>query len=215
MRDLSSLTRDWTPALKGGFFFLFPWLCQVLPLVAQRLKHLPPMQETRVRSLGWEDPLEKEMVTHSSILAWRIPWTEEPGRLQSTGSQRVGHDWATSLSLFHFMPSLSCGMWDLVPWPRIEPGAPTLGRWSFSQWTNREAPARWILNLWTSREVCLFASLLFYFWEKAESLQSSKQAIDQFLCLWIWHLYSDPDSSTYWMTLGKAHNISEPQLPGL
>ena len=67
-------------------------------LMAQKLKHLPPMWETRVRSLGWEDPLEKEMVTHSSILAWRIPWTEKPGRLQSTGSQRVGHDWATSLS---------------------------------------------------------------------------------------------------------------------
>ena len=59
---------------------------------AQRLKHLPAMQETWVRSLGWEDPLEKEMATHSSILAWRIPWTEEPGGLQSTGSQRVGHD---------------------------------------------------------------------------------------------------------------------------
>ena len=61
-------------------------------LVAQRLKCLPPMWEIQVRSLGWEDHLEKEMVTHSSILAWRIPWTEEPGRLQSTGSQRVGHD---------------------------------------------------------------------------------------------------------------------------
>ena len=50
------------------------------------------MQETRVQSLGWEDPLEKEMATHSSILAWRIPWTEELGRLQSMGSQRVGHN---------------------------------------------------------------------------------------------------------------------------
>jgi len=50
------------------------------------------MWETWVQSLGWEDPLEKEMATHSSILAWRIPWTEEPGGLQSTGSQRVGHD---------------------------------------------------------------------------------------------------------------------------
>ena len=57
------------------------------------------MQETWVWSLGQEDALEKEMATHSSILAWRIPWTEEPGGLQSTGSQRVGHDWATSLSL--------------------------------------------------------------------------------------------------------------------
>ena len=61
------------------------------------IKHLPTMPETRVRSLGWEVPLEKEMATHSSILAWKIPCIEEPGRLQSMGSQRVGHDWATSL----------------------------------------------------------------------------------------------------------------------
>ena len=61
-------------------------------LVAQRLKHLPPMRETQVQSLGRDDPLEKEMATHSSTLAWRIPWTEEPGRLQSMGLQRVGHD---------------------------------------------------------------------------------------------------------------------------
>ena len=60
--------------------------------MAQRLNHLPAMQETWVQSLGWEDPVEKEMATHSSILAWRIPWTEKPGRLQPTGSQRVGHD---------------------------------------------------------------------------------------------------------------------------
>ena len=64
-------------------------------LVAQRLKHLPAMQETWVPSLGREDPLEKEMATHCSILAWRIPWMEEPGWIQS---QRVGHDWTTSLS---------------------------------------------------------------------------------------------------------------------
>ena len=56
------------------------------------VKNLPTMQETRVRSLGQEDPLEKGRGTHSSILAWRIPWTEEPGGLQSVGSQRVGHD---------------------------------------------------------------------------------------------------------------------------
>ena len=61
-------------------------------LVAQRLKRLPAMQESWVQSLGPEDPLEKEMATHSSTLAWRIPWTDEPGGLQSTGSQRVGHD---------------------------------------------------------------------------------------------------------------------------
>ena len=56
------------------------------------VKHLPAMQEAWVQSLGREDPLEKEMATHSSTLAWKIPWTEEPGMLQSMGSQRVGHD---------------------------------------------------------------------------------------------------------------------------
>ena len=61
-------------------------------LVAQMVKHLPKMRETRVGSLVWENLLEKEMATHSSILAWKIPWTEEPGRLQSMASQRVGHD---------------------------------------------------------------------------------------------------------------------------
>jgi len=60
--------------------------------VDQRVKNLPAMQETRIQSLGPEDPLEKGMSIHSSILAWRIPWTEEPGGLQSVGLQRVGHD---------------------------------------------------------------------------------------------------------------------------
>ena len=67
-------------------------------LVAQTVKRLPAMQETWVQSLGQEDPLEKEMAIHSSTLAWKIPWTEEPGGLQSMGLQRVGHDWVTSLS---------------------------------------------------------------------------------------------------------------------
>ena len=61
-------------------------------LVPQTVKRLPTMRETWVQSLGGEDSLEKEMATHSNILAWKIPWTEEPGRLQSMGSQRVGHD---------------------------------------------------------------------------------------------------------------------------
>ena len=60
--------------------------------MAQLVKNLPAMQETGVQSLGWEDPLEEGIATHSSILAWRILWTEEPGGLQSMGSQRVGHD---------------------------------------------------------------------------------------------------------------------------
>ena len=62
----------------------------------QSLKNLPAVQETQVRSLGWEDPLEKEMATHSNILAWKISWTEKPGGLQSMGSQRVGNDGATN-----------------------------------------------------------------------------------------------------------------------
>ena len=65
-------------------------------LVAQMVKNLPAIQEIWVQSPGWEDPLEKELAPHSSILAWRILWTEEPGRVQSMGSQRGGHNWATN-----------------------------------------------------------------------------------------------------------------------
>ena len=82
-------------------------------LVAQLVKNLPAVQETWVWSLAWKDPLEKEMATHSSILTWRIPWTEEPGGIQSMRSQRVGHDCATS---FHFLFSL-----DIRPHPCILP----------------------------------------------------------------------------------------------
>ena len=76
---------------------LSPWAS----LVAQTVKNLPAMQKLWFWSLGQEDPLEEEMATHSSILAWRIPWREEPGGLQSKGSQRVGHDWATNTNSFH------------------------------------------------------------------------------------------------------------------
>ena len=71
----------------GGWIFIY-WTS----LVAQMVKHLSTMQETGVRFLDQEDLLEKEMAIHSSTIAWKIPWTEEPGRLQSMGSQRVGHD---------------------------------------------------------------------------------------------------------------------------
>ena len=76
---------------------VYPSICHevyvyMTSLVAQTVKRLPTMWETQVQSLGWEDPLEKEMATHSSTLAWKILWTEELGRLPSTGSQRVRHD---------------------------------------------------------------------------------------------------------------------------
>jgi len=75
-----------------------PEIIQILiraSLVAQMVKHLPAMRETWVRSLGWKDPLEKEMATHASILAWEIPWTEVPGRLQSMSLKRIRHDLVT------------------------------------------------------------------------------------------------------------------------
>ena len=72
--------------------FTIPVSHFVASLVAQMVMNPPVMQETQLQSLGWEDPLEKRLVTHSSILVWRILWTEDPGGLQSTGSQRVGCD---------------------------------------------------------------------------------------------------------------------------
>ena len=70
-------------------------------LLGQMVKNLPVMQEIQVQSLGWEDHLKKDMATHSSILAWRIPWMKDPGELQSMGLQRVGHDWATKRTHAH------------------------------------------------------------------------------------------------------------------
>ena len=88
-------------------------------LVAQTVKRLPAMQETRVWFLGWEDPLEKEMAIHSSTLAWKISWMEETDRLQSMGSQRVGHDWATSLSLSPFLYWIFLGPLSNISWPNM------------------------------------------------------------------------------------------------
>ena len=95
--------------MEWGKYMLNWWLIFVstlsvlrASLMAQTIKRLPAMQETRVQFLGWEDPLEKEMAIHSNTLAWKIPWTEEPDRLQSMWSQRVRHNWMTSLSLYQF-----------------------------------------------------------------------------------------------------------------
>ena len=88
-------------------------------LVAQTVKRLPAMRETRVQSLGQEDPLEKEMATHSSILAWRIPWMEEPGRLQSTGSQsrtRLSDFTFFSLLPYVYVCTFSCVWLCGTPW---------------------------------------------------------------------------------------------------
>ena len=92
------------------FLWLDCKLFQDLDYILDLVKHLPTIQETQVGSLGWEDPLEKEMGTNSSTFAWKIPWTEEPGKLQSIGSQRVGHDWATSLYYLYSCNSAQCKM---------------------------------------------------------------------------------------------------------
>ena len=105
-RDPSSIPGSRRSAREG---IGYPLQCTWASLVAQMVKHLPTMQETWVWFLGGEDPQEKEMATRSSILAWRIPWTEEPGELQSTGSQRVGHDWVTNTHTYNLNchPSLA------------------------------------------------------------------------------------------------------------
>ena len=92
-------TRLSCPSLSPGVFS---------SLMARMVKRLPAVQEIWVQSLGPEDPLEKEMATHSSTLAWKIPWTEEPGTLQSMGLQRVGHNWVTSLSVWRGFFELKC-----------------------------------------------------------------------------------------------------------
>ena len=96
--DPSSIPGSGSSAGEGiGYPLQHSWAS----LVTQVVKNPPAMQETWVWSLGWEDLLEEGMATHSSILAWRIPWTEEPGRLESMGLQTVRHDWATKHSTAH------------------------------------------------------------------------------------------------------------------
>ena len=123
------------------------------------------MRETRVRSLGREDPLEKEMAVHSSILAWRIPWTEKPSRLQSTGSQRVRHNWATSPSPYpisvltlsspslkhhahFFMGNTPCQVCRV----RVAAAFDNISQWS------------WFLDLFVDLYVCLYIYRLFKKW---------------------------------------------------
>ena len=92
-----------SPRERVGYPLQYSWVS----LVAQAVKNSPAVQETWVQSLGWEDPLEKRTATHSSILAWKSPWTEEPGRLQSRGSQRVRHDWA-AFNIYFFQYIFIC-----------------------------------------------------------------------------------------------------------
>ena len=118
--------------------------------MAQRVKYMPWMQETWVWSLGWEDPLEKEMANHSFILAWRIPWTEEPGRLQFMGSQRVRHDWVKFTHIRSTGQScgtepLTCGIWCYlhVHGVRIELNGRTSIWYQSIVWWCRKTLSKW------------------------------------------------------------------------
>ena len=154
------------------------FLVVMTSLVTQMIKHPPTMRETQFRSMGWEDPLEKEMATHSSILAWRIPWTEEPGGLQSTGSQRFGHDWATSLSRGEVRPtSKSLIMSHLVPhhWSKHITGAnPKSGgsRWILSTAKSQE---RIILSHWLQRIACRVLVMLVWVSRKSSRCHTHSQ----------------------------------------
>ena len=140
------------------------------------------MWETWVRSLGREDPLEKEMATHSSILAWRIPWTEEPGGLPSTGSQRVGHDWATSLSLIVISTSQmrnseafrgSVNLTNVIYW-----------RWQSWIWT--QGCLTWIELSWH----ILFSNLWIYFLDSHTYWIRKSQSL--FIDYMAWPLHKPP-----------------------
>ena len=100
--------------------------------MAQTVKNLPEIQETWVQSLVWEDPLEEGMATHSSILVWRIPWTEEPGGLQSLGLHRVRHDWMTNshTCLRHCLRVLCALILNLTSWNKCGRYNPHFGNWS-------------------------------------------------------------------------------------
>ena len=102
-------------------FSIFTRLCNQGFSVAQMVKNLPTMWETWVWYLGWEDPLEEGMVTHASILAWRIPWTKEPDKLQSLGSQRVRHDWVTDTHTHTQATITTISFWNICITPQRNP----------------------------------------------------------------------------------------------
>ena len=140
-----------------AFFLSFLFSCHAFPslvcskvrlsigafLVAQMVKNLPAGQETQVQSLGWEDPLEKEMATHSRILAWRVPWTEDLGGLHSMGLQSVRHDWATNTHSLGYLLQL------FAQSPQLKPTVESMFCGSFKPLFTEIPSASWNLNLIT------------------------------------------------------------------
>ena len=132
----------------GVYFITYLLLISRACPMAQMVNNLPAMQETWIWFLGQEDPLEKGMTTHSSLLAWEIPWTEQPGGLQSMGSQRVRHNWATNTLMDIWMVTDLChynDVWTFCPNHMTAFGV-TRGSWSvLSKW----------LFIWLSKKCCL------------------------------------------------------------
>ena len=129
-------------------------------LMAQRVKNLPVVQETWLQSLDWEDPLEKGIVTHYSILAWRIPWTEEPGGLQSIGSLR--HDWVTNTFIFAIilLHDLTY-IFQFLLLELIPNSLNSLKNWNFSEWEIKTAFSKHsVCSIFMCRTQILEASLI-------------------------------------------------------
>ena len=151
-RYLHSLLYNWVT------LFFCAMSCFVgTSVVAQMVKNLPAMQETHVQSLGWEDPLEKGMTPHSGTLAWRIPRTEEPGGLQSMGSQRVRHDWVTK--------HCTCFLVFTVSFLLPKTNKQTNKRFSFTVWSYRKGSMEEVQKNWPNKAPS--------FW-KVQSLLSGK-----------------------------------------
>ena len=138
-------------------------------LVAQMVKRLPAMGEIWIRSLGQENPLEKEMATHSSTLAWKIPWMEESCRLQSMGSQRIGPDWATSLSLYsiyscykYWLYSLCCTILKGGCWTTEDAGIFGLQR----RIQSRARDEAWLLRVLCNKVLLKYKRDRQSFWHK-------------------------------------------------
>ena len=180
--------------------------------IAQMIKNLPAMQESRVWSPGWEDTVEKRMATHSSIPAWRIPWTEEPGVLQSTGSQTVGHDWATDTHMLGTRRSQALSPLCLIPeapFPLLLDHQPPS---SLSLLPH--PPSLWAKGLWNSPH-SLFSAASLKPWASSQTSEKSPTAFllvhalkelqeSQFSCL-------EEAFSTHLSSFWRKHCFTHPK----
>ena len=166
---------------------------------ARVVKNLPIMQETQVWSLDQEDPLEKRTATHSSVLPWRIPWTEEPGRLQSTGSQWVRHDWVTN-TFFHFLNQLLG-----FPFMSYKDESP------FCRWENVVIFGKWLIqnnrgSEWKSLVKSLFSTIWNSILLKCnDSINFINNTIPLHMVLHIW--YYNVNFSQHWKMISVSKRL--------